>query len=78
MVLSILCNDDKVCQKSYLSYFRVMYPKVLLPHLIFISEIPRWNFGKVVVILGIIPTDSSSAERSISVFEDRKQTLEVL
>ena len=75
MVLRIYCNDDKICEKSCLSYFGIMYPQVLLSHLIFFGGRARWNFGKVVAILSIIPTASCSAERLLSVLWRPKTNL---
>ena len=71
MVLSILCNDDKICEKNFLSYFGIMYPKVLLSQ----SITDRWNFGKIVAILSVIPNASCSAERSFSVLRRPKISL---
>ena len=47
-------------------------PKILLPHPIFFSRRARWNFGKVVVILSVVPTVSCSAERSLSILQRSK------
>ena len=52
-----------------------MYSKVILSHPIFFGERVRWYFGKVVVILNVIPTVSCSAERSFSVLRRPKTSL---
>ena len=67
MVLSMLCNDGKICEKKIVWVISVqMYPKILLSHPIFFRQRAHWNFAKVVIILSVISTVSCSTERSLS------------
>ena len=70
MVLSMFCNDDKICGKK--SYFGINIPKVLLRHPIFFYPKRPLQFWKVIVILSFIPTVSCSAERSLSILQSPK------
>ena len=59
------------------SYFGKKYiRKTLLSHPIFFGQRIRWNFGKVVVILSVMPTVSCSAERSWSILQSLKRDQE--
>ena len=83
MVLSILCNDVKTGEKkNCLRDIGVNVPRVLLSRprfyldhcliQIFFGKSGSWNFGKVVVILSVIPAVSSSTELSFSVLQRSK------
>ena len=52
-----------------------MYLKVILCYPIFFGERARCNFRKVVVILSIVPTVSSSLEQSFRVLQRSKTNL---
>ena len=54
----MLCNDNKICEKNCLSYFDINESKTLTQF--------------VVVILSVMPTVSSPAERPLSVLRRPK------
>ena len=68
MVLSILCNDGKICGNKLPELFQYkcisnLYCLIQL----FFGERARWNFGKLVVIFSVTTTVCYSAERWFSV-----------
>ena len=76
MVLSILCNDDKMCGNKLLELSRYKcIPKVILSHPISFGERTLQNVGKVVIILSVLPTFYCSVERSFCVLRIPKTNL---
>ena len=71
MVLSIFCNDDKLCEKKVAVFFGINVSQ----NIIVSSNSFRCNFGEVVVILSVAPTVSCSVEQSFSVLRRPKRNL---
>ena len=75
MVLSNLCNNDKMCEKKTTCINSLeLYRKEILSYIIF-SEKARYNFTKFIVILNVAPIVSYFVEQSFSVLQRPKTNL---